>query len=323
MSDRVSTAAQLTADQVTEVSALCDQAAAADGVNPLSEHVRLHLRHGGEGPDRHLLALRPGDSSIIGYAHLDPTDPVAGPVAELVVHPDHRRHGVGRALLAATIAAAAHESGTERLRLWAHGVHPAARPLARQFGFTEGRRLEQWRRPLDDSLPPAVLPEGVRLRSFRVGQDEEAWLVLNARAFVDHPEQGGWRRSDLDARLAEGWFDPDGFLLGELDGELAGFHWTKVHGASGDRAESAAGGGHGHEPIGEVYVVGVDPAHHGLGLGRSLTLAGLHRLAGQGLNQAMLYVEGDNVAAQATYRSLGFRHWDTDVMFYRSPRTTG
>lgn len=339
MSIEVSVASSLSPEQVTAVTGVCERATAADGVQPLSEHVRLHLRHGGEGPDRHLLVVRPGGrdggsassdgGAIIAYAHLDPTDLVAGPVAELAVDPEERGHGVGSALVAATIDAARRESGSRRLRLWAHGVHPAARPLALKYGFSEGRRLEQWGRVLDDTLPPAALPDGVRLRSFRVGVDDDAWLELNARAFAGHPEQGSWTEADLSARLAEDWFDPNGFLLAEMDGELVGFHWTKVHGARSAPPGGAAGSprhasgepgadlDHGHEPIGEVYVVGVDPSHQGLGLGRALTLAGLHWLVGQGLTQAMLYVEADNAAAQATYRGLGFRHWDTDVMFYR------
>lgn len=310
----------LSSGQVDAVTDICERATAVDGVQPLSEHVRLHLRHGGEGPDRHVVVTEPDASAsgmIVGYAHLDPTDPVAGPVAELVVHPDHRGHGIGSTLLTATIDAAGQESGTSRLRLWAHGMHPAAYPLARRFGFTEGRRLEQWRRGLDDTLPPALLPDGVRLRSFVVGADDAPWLALNARAFASHPEQGSWTDADLRARIAETWFDPDGFLLAEQENELVGFHWTKVHGQS-DHHHPHADDGHGHDPIGEVYVVGVDPDHQGLGLGRALTLAGLHWLVGQGLTQAMLYVEGDNAAAKATYGRLGFRLWDTDVMFYRT-----
>lgn len=303
----------LTPAQVSAVTAVCHHAAHADGTEPLSEHVRLHLLRGGDhdgrpdGGDRHLLALRP-DDRIVGYAHLDPTDLVDGAAAEVVVDPAERDQGVGRALVEATVEAAP----DGRLRLWSHGSHPAARRLAASLGFAEGRRLEQWRRRLDVPLPPVALPDGVRLRSFVPGSDDAPWLALNARAFADHPEQGGWTSRDLQVRLAETWFDPQGFLIAE-EGEaehpeMVGFHWTKVHGSPA---------GHAHEPIGEVYVVGVDPAHQGRGLGRSLTLAGLHRLAEAGLNSAMLYVEADNAAAKAVYHSLGFAHHETDVMYVR------
>ena len=328
----VTVLASLPSDLVAEVVALVDAATEADGVRPLSEHVSLHLRHGGEGPDRHLLLCVPGpggaagpDRVVVGYAHLDPTDLVAGAAVELVVHPEHRGHGHGRTL---TAAAAAH-APDGRLRLWAHGDHPAARSLAASMGFREGRRLEQWRRSLFSPLPKVDLPDGVRIRPFRPGEDDEAWLALNARAFADHPEQGAWTADDLKVRMREAWFDPDGFLLAEQDGRLVAFHWTKVHGGSlpghqhtgaGGPAAGASpgnGAGHAHDPIGEVYVVGVDPAEQGRGLGRSMTVAGLLRMRSLGLPQAMLYVESDNVAARATYRRLGFTHWDTDVMFYR------
>ena len=329
----------LSAEHVADVTALCVAATEADGVHPLSEHVTLHLRLGGEGPDRHLLVLVPGGqpdhpdhpdqpdqpgrpgqarATVVGYAHLDPTDPVSGAAAEIVVHPQFRGHGVGRLLVETALAA----TPDGRLRLWAHGDHPAARALAASLGFTEGRRLEQWRRSLFSPLPALVLPDGVRLRSFQPGTDDEPWLALNARAFAHHPEQGGWTLQDLQARMDEAWFDPDGFLIAEDDGPdhgsaMIGFHWTKVHGST---VHAEPGGEpHAHEPIGEVYVVGVDPDHQGRGLGRALTLAGLHRLRAQGLPQAMLYVEGDNAAAQSVYRRLGFAHWDTDVMFYRRP----
>lgn len=201
-----------------------------------------------------------------------------------------------------------------RLRLWAHGEDSAAAELARGMGFVQLRTLWQMRRSLYAALPHPEVPADVRLRTFRPGVDEQEWLQLNAAAFAGHPEQGHWSLADLAHRMREPWFDPAGFLLavrGPGTGRMLGFHWTKVHG--GHRHPD----GHGHEAIGEVYVVGVAPAARGMRLGRALTIAGLRHLRGRGLGEAMLYVEADNTAAIRLYTDLGFTHWDTDRMFRR------
>lgn len=159
---------------------------------------------------------------------------------------------------------------------------------------------------LSQGLPTAKVPDGVQVRAFVPGQDEDAWLAANAAAFAHHPEQGSMTRADLEARMAEDWFDPSGFLLAvrESDGELLGFHWTKVHPRSGS-----------HPAIGEVYVVGVTPQAQGTGLGKALTLAGISHLHDSGLDAVMLYVDADNTAAVSLYRKLGFVRWDVDVMY--------
>ncbi|HCT80973.1 MAG TPA: mycothiol synthase, partial [Micromonosporaceae bacterium] len=195
-----------------------------------------------------------------------------------------------------------------------HGDHPSANALALSLGFGRTRVLWQMRRSLFAELPELVPPAGMELRPFRPGQDEQAWLALNRRAFAGHPEQGRWELRDLQLRMDEPWFDPEGFVLAERtrDGRLLGFHWTKVHGSLRVDAPD-----HHHDPIGEVYVLGIDPQAHGLGLGRTLTVAGLRYLRIRGLDQVMLYVEESNMAARSLYTRLGFARWSTDVLFTR------
>jgi mycothiol synthase len=296
----------LPAGQAAEVLDLVRRAAEEDGVSPLSEHVMLHLRYGGDPRARNVLLWH--DGALAGYGHLDPTDPVEGPAGEMVVDPAARRQGLGLTLGRALVA----EASTAGLRLWAHGDLPAAAQLAAAAGFQRSRALWQMRRSLQTHIGRPQLADGVSVRPFRLGQDEDAWVTLNHRAFSRHPEQGAWTRDDLDMREREPWFDPAGFFLAERAGRLVGFHWTKIHGGE-EKPEDA--GGHGHEPIGEVYVVGVDPDERGTGLGRALTLTGLRYLRARGLAQVMLYVDETNTAAIGLYESLGFTHWDTDVMF--------
>ncbi|WP_181768440.1 mycothiol synthase [Streptomyces albidus (ex Kaewkla and Franco 2022)] len=289
---------EASAEVVRKAQSLLDEAARADGQSPLSEQGWLQLRGGPRPGVRHLLLREDGE--LLGYAQLEDADPVEPPTGELVVHPSQRGRGYGRQLGQALLK----ESG-KRLRVWAHGGHPAARHLAQVLGLSLFRELRQMRRPLTGAstppLPEPVLPEGVTVRTFRPGQDDAAWLALNAASFAHHPEQGSLTQRDLDDRKAEAWFDPAGFFLAEQEGELIGFHWTKVHSA---------------EQLGEVYVLGVSPTAQGGGLGKTLTAIGLRHLErDRGLPTAMLYVDADNLAAVSVYERLGFRTHETDLMY--------
>jgi mycothiol synthase len=300
-------ATSLTSDQARGVLDLVDTASAHDRVTPLSEHVLLHLRHGGDEHDVHVLA-NTADGRLVGYAHLDATDVVEGASGEVVVAPLARDNGIGTRLVEQLLEL----SPDGRLRLWSHGASSTASHLAESLGFTRVRTLWQMRRSLLAALPEPKWPVGIRLRNFEPGRDEAAWLEVNAAAFADLPDQGGWTSEDLRRRMQESWFDPWGFLIAETeDGGIAGFHWTKIHGSDGHEH------GHGHEPIGEIYVIGVAPAWRGTGLGRALALAGMAHLRRAGLAQVMLYVDAENSRATGLYESLGFSRWDTDTLYRR------
>lgn len=282
-------------DDIAAVSDLLDLAADADGHRPLGEHQWLDLVHGGRRGFAGLVAWEPGHDHPVGYAQLTKGD--GSWALEYVVDPHHRAEegrSIGSDLLRAAIDVVRHEGGGH-VHLWVPKPDAVKDEIAASAGLTRGRDLLQLRRP----LPLEATGETLAVRSFVVGRDERAWLEVNNRAFSRHPEQGNWDEATLRQRQGEPWFDPEGFLLHEREGRLAGFCWTKVH--------------DDHEPpLGEIYVIAVDPDFHSLGIGRDLVIAGLAHLAAQGLGTAMLYVDADNATAMSLYRKLGFDVDHTD-----------
>jgi mycothiol synthase len=291
----------LTPAEQEQVRALIETATQADGVAPVGDQVLRELPH---SRTRHLVAAD-GDV-IVGYLNLTPGRDGADGMGELVVAPRARRQGIGTALLRAGT-----ESADGAVRFWAHGTLPAARALAGALGMAAVRELMQMRRTLHD-VPDLVVPGGITFRTYQGPSDDDELLRVNNAAFSWHPEQGGWEQADLAERRGESWFDPEGLFLAFDDrtGELLGFHWTKVH------ADQPG--------LGEVYVVGVDPAAQGRGLGRALTVVGIAHLARQLSSQespeVMLYVEADNTAAVKTYERLGFAVSNVDTA-YQAPST--
>ncbi|SDL48772.1 mycothiol synthase [Arthrobacter sp. ok362] len=298
-----------------DVAGLVAAAEESDGNPPLSEQTLVTLRAADAG-EHSVLALalyapddklNPATAQDLAGVAVVIEEPDGTGILEIAVHPSYRNQGVGDRLVGELKSV----RGFAGLKAWSHGNHEAAADLAARYGYGAVREL--WKMRLMTAaaaLPEVQLPEGVQLRAFVPGRDEDAWLAANKAAFAHHPEQGNMTPADLDARMAEPWFDPTGFLLAvDAADRLLGFHWTKVHPRHGD-----------HPAIGEVYVVGVTPDAQGSGLGKALTVAGIRHLQDLGLRAVMLYVDADNAPAVALYRRLGFTRWDVDVMYAPLPQ---
>jgi mycothiol synthase len=277
------------------ITELLSAASEADAHPALGEHAWLDLVQGGREGFAGLVAWEEGHPHPVGFAHLS-LGPHGGAgddrmswALEVVVDPHHRTLGNTVAIdLVRTAMEIIASEGGGHLHLWANQPGPLHDRMAAASGLSAGRALYQMRRRL-----PAEEHATIEVRPFRVGHDDKAWLEVNNRAFSWHPEQGGWTEETLKARQAQPWFDPAGFLLHERGGRLAGFCWTKIH-----RTHAL--------PVGEIYVIAVDPDFSGHGLGRQLTLAGLDYLTAQGIGDAMLYVDATNSRAVKLYVDLGF-----------------
>jgi mycothiol synthase len=231
------------------------------------------------GPHVSAYAQRSGDTvEVVGYFSDFPGMPNFGAVA---------LHSV---------------SAGEDVLVWSHGKRSPLEHFLREEEFVPVRTLHQMRLRLSEQIEVGAAPPSVTLRGFVPGQDEDEFLRVNAAAFSEHSEQGSWTRADIEAREAEAWFDPEGLILAERDSVLLGFHFTKRH-----------TDGHG-----EVYVIGVDPAAQGTGLGAHLLAAGLRHLQEQGVGVVSLYVDEDNTTARELYLRKGFVDVDRDVQWRRS-----
>lgn len=273
------------------VLALAQRAEEFDGFAPFNEATVLSLQAGDE-PAVNVRLEAPG-GILAAAAVAFGESPV-----ELVVDPKFRRGGLGRTVLDSAVA----EGGSQ---FWAHGNLPAAQGLASAAGLRAVRSLLVLRLVMTvKPLAPEI--SGITMRGFH--EDDAAALIdVNARAFTSHPEQGAMDDADFARRRASAWFDPHGLIVAiDETGRLVGFHWTKIDGTDDDGL-----------PLGEVYVVGVDPDVQSRGLGRALTAEGLRHMWDRGVRTVDLYVESDNAAALAVYRSQGFATHTEDTLYQR------
>lgn len=305
---RIETRTVLDREVLDEILELIETATALEGHRPVGEHKYSHLAVGARG---WVGVLAYEERHLVGYAHTRWNLPGERPrlAVEVVVHPGHYDRGIAQALLAEVDAFLAHAGGG-LLYLWVHRVEDARATLAHRLGYDVQRELAFMVRDLTSAPESGSLPDGIVLRPYRGDEDDAEFLRVNNAAFEGHPENGSWDQATFAHRRKLEWFDPADLLMAWQGERLVGFHWTKWHGHDSDEQPA-------HEPVGEVYVLAVDPRAQALGLGRALLDAGLAHLHARGCRVAVLYVDRASTPAARLYASAGFRHEYLEVCFQR------
>jgi mycothiol synthase len=295
----ISTVDSLTQDQQEQVFNIVKHATQVDLVNPLNEHAELHLKHGGDKPISHILATKEG--RVVGYGHLDQTDLVSGPAAEIVVDPEFRNQGIAKLILRKIEEL----SNPKPLRLWAHGNVPAAKQFTKNLNYEPIREIIQLKLSLLNVISDLNFANEYKVSTYQGDEDNETILQINKNSFSKLPDQAAWNSQDLQLRLNEHWFDPEGLLILRKDIAPVAFCWTKIH--THDEAE--------HQPLGEIYVLAVLPEFQNRGLGKQLMFWGLQHLRKKGLSEAILYVDAKNLKAMKIYQEIGFVHSGSDTLY--------
>ena len=250
---------------------------------------RLYVRPGFH-PERDCLIAWDGNGPV-GYLFMMAEERIGRGILRGGVHPRHRRRGIGK-LMVDAMAAHVRTLGFEVLHAEASPSANAAKLLLQSSGFSPVRTHRHLLRRSTE-LTGLAEPAGYGFRLLEP-KDVPALTQLQNEAFT-----GSWGFCpNIDEELYYEIYQapigkPDGVVLLEREGLLAGYCWTH---------QEAYG-----EP-GVINMVGVSRGAQGRGLGRAITAAGIDHLLGEGAPSVELTVDGENTSAVRLYRRLGFRH---------------
>ncbi|HTX62367.1 MAG TPA: GNAT family N-acetyltransferase [Acidimicrobiales bacterium] len=202
------------------------------------------------------------------------------------VDPDHRRRGIGSALLGRALGHLARRGRTKVLL-----VAPDATKAGRRFALAKGATLDHSEHHLELVGPPLGPPEprpstaGLRIRPAG-GADGSSIVPILQDAFGEGAADAGGTGPDDLAFVAE----RDGDVVGALRVELVG-------------------------PSAGIYGLAVRPDLRGQGIGRAVLYEVCLEARRRGARSVTLEVETDNDRALGLYTSVGFERRTTEDYF--------
>ncbi len=297
-----------------DASAVNDLLAAAESVDHTEEHYSVEdVVEEIENPMIDLARdwlLVERDGQVVGQTRLMPREPDDGKVSlgiDGVVHPEHRRTGIGSHVLPLMVARA-HEYARERgLTPVITGSGPSALTDLESVFAKVGLRPERWSFLMAADLhtegvgtdAPAV-PEGHTLSTW-VGVDQEELRSAHNMAFVGHYGFTPWG-VDMWRQWVSGSRNlrPElSLVLRDRSGAVAAYIQTNEF----DAALEVTGKRDAY-----VAKLGTTPGHRRRGLASLLLQTALHRYREAGFDLSSLDVDSENpTGALALYERAGYR----------------
>lgn len=253
-----------------------------------------------ESPKRLLVLARRDDGTVVGSGIADESDTAGGGFAAPRVLPEHRREGVGTALLHAL---AEHCAGLGLPVLLGSVDDQGSLAFADRFGFVEVDREIEQVRIVGAEGPPAPPPDGVEVvtSSERPGLWADCYERFGREALADFA-----LHTPL-AISAEQWnttWGGDPMFLALYDGEVIGCAGLRLDQDNPDRAENA--------------LTAVRRDWRGRGIASHLKRRTLHWAADHGLREVYTWTQAGNVSMARLNEHLGYVTTQTSITVSRA-----
>jgi GNAT superfamily N-acetyltransferase len=251
------------------------------------------------GRDR-LLLLAELDGVAVGCGTADRSNVGGRAFIAARVLPEHRRQGIGTALVGA-LAEHARTLGLSGVNAFVDAAEPHSIAFAEQLGLIEvDYQLEQVRSIAFE--PEPRLPDGLEIvpvGARRLELLEAVWPIARA-GYEDLPLSGGATYT-LEQWLRDEATRPEGSFVAFEQGEPVGYAGLVDHAAGDAIAE------HG------LTVVRRD--RRGRGIGRLLKLTQIHWASCSGVGELVTWTQKGNEAMQSLNRTLGYLDRSRELTF--------